>query len=250
MEKDLVSIITANYNSEKYIEQTINSVRAQTHQNWEMLIVDDKSTDNSIKIIEKYTLLDPRIKLFFQEANLGPTAARNIGIKNAKGTFIAILDSDDLWVPDKLEKQLSIFKNEKDAVIVFSFYEHINENGDAMNKVIKAPSFVTYNMMLKSNFIGNCTAVYNKDMAGNPVFENVGHEDYALWLSILKNGMKAYCIPEVLAKYRKHQTSISSNKFKGAKWHWEIHKNIVKTPFLKRCYYFFYYFFNAAKKHF
>lgn len=250
MDKDLVSIITANYNSEKYIEETIQSVLAQTYQNWEMLIVDDKSSDSSIQIIEKYAAQDKRIKLFFQEINSGPTLARNVGIQNANGKFIAMLDSDDLWLSDKLEKQIVVFEKEKDAVIAFSFYEHIDENGKQLHKVIKAPLIVTYDMMLKSNYIGNCTAVYKKNLAGNPTFANVGHEDYAMWLSILKNGMKAYCIPEVLAKYRKHQNSVSSNKLKGAKWHWNIHKNIIKTPFLKRCYYFLHYCFNAVQKHY
>lgn len=250
METDLVSIITANYNSEKYIEQTIQSVLAQTYSNWEMIIVDDKSVDASVQIIEKYAAVDNRIKLIQKEINAGPTAARNEAIKNAKGDFIAMLDSDDVWMPEKLQKQIEILTKQKDTVIAFSFYEHIDENGNPMNKIIKAPIEVNYSMMLKSNYIGNCTAIYNKNLAGNPTFAKVGHEDYALWLSILKNGMKAYCVPEVLAKYRKHQTSVSSNKLKGAKWHWEIHKNIVKTPFLKRCYYFLHYCINAVKKHY
>lgn len=245
---ELVSVITPNYNSEKYISETIQSVIRQTYQQWELIIVDDGSADNSLSIINDY-LSDPRIKLYRQPFNQGPVAARNKGIEMASGRYIAFLDSDDAWAPEKLEKQLPFFKTANDVAIVFADYEQMDEAGNLLNKVITAPSTVTYASLLKTNYIGCLTAVYDQQLLGKRYFVNHGHEDYILWLSILRDGYCARNTGEVLARYRKSQHSLSGNKLKAATWQWGIYRNVEKINLFKSIRLFCSYFIHALKKH-
>lgn len=246
--ENFVSIVTPVYNSEKFISYTIESVINQTYQNWEMIIVDDCSRDDSANIIEKYCLADTRIKYIKLEKNSGAAVARNVGIDISKGRFIAFLDSDDLWEPEKLEKQIKFMEENK---IGFSFtsYRLIDEEGNDLNKVITVPSKVNYDDLLKNTIIGCLTVVIDKNIIGDFRMPLVrAGQDTATWLSILRRGFEAYGINEPLARYRKVNGSISSNKIKALKRTWNTYKNIEKLPFPKLCYVFTCYVINAIRK--
>ncbi|MGX4598600.1 glycosyltransferase family 2 protein [Faecalimicrobium sp. JNUCC 81] len=248
MKKNLVSIITPMYNSEKFIEKTIESVLNQTYENWEMLIVDDCSTDNSSDIAKSYAQNDSRIKYIKTKNNQGVSHARNIALKNAEGQFLAFLDSDDIWDKDKLKKQIS-FMDKNNYVITFTAYELIDENNDRLDKVINVPKSVDYNTLLKGNVLGCLTVIIDKSKLNFEVkMSGVRHEDYVLWLAILKSGHVAYGLNEVLALYRKSSTSLSGNKVKSAMWTWNIYRNVEKIPLHKSIYYFINYGINGIKK--
>lgn len=248
MRKNLVSIITPMYNSEKFIEATIKSVIGQTYKNWEMIIVDDCSTDNSINIVKPYVENDSRIKYIRSESNKGVSNARNIALREAQGQFIAFLDSDDIWNEYKLEKQID-FMIKKDCAISFTSYELMDENNERLGKVIRVPSQVDYNTLLKGNVLGCLTVVVDKSKLDFGIkMSGVRHEDYVLWLSILKKGHIAYGINENLAMYRKTRTSLSGNKLKSAMWTWNIYRNIEKISIIKSIYYFINYTINGIRK--
>ena len=241
-----VSIITPSYNSEKYISKTIESVLAQSYQNWEMIIVDDCSTDNSLEITEAYTKKDSRIKSIRLKRNSGPAQARNKAIKEASGKYIAFLDSDDIWFPDKLEKQI-IFLTENHLVITYSAYETMDENSKYIN-TRNIQRTITYKDMLKSNHIGNLTGIYDTEFFGKVSMQEHGHEDYILWLALLKQIESTKGIPESLAKYRITSNSISSNKLKVLKWQWHIYRDIEKLGIFQSAYTMMWYVFYALKK--
>lgn len=244
----MVSIITPCYNASAFIEYTIKSVLAQTYTNWEMLIVDDCSKDDSAEIIKKYSEKDNRIKYFKTESPSGtPTKPRNLAIKYASGRYVAFLDSDDIWLPTKLEEQIPLFQDEQTA-IVYSNYEKISEDGCRNNRLIKAPDEVNYKDLLKSNVIGNLTGIYDTQKVGKIFCQNVHHEDYILWLSILKRGYKAKNTNKNAALYRVRENSVSANKLKVLSWQWNILRNVEKLPLHKTIYYFIFYAIKAFMK--
>ena len=238
MEDNLVSIITPLYNSKKYIEETILSVLNQTYKNWEMLIIDDCSTDNGVEIVNKY-IGDKRIKYRKLEVNSGAAICRNKGIELANGEFIAFLDSDDLWKKEKLEKQVDFMKNNNYS-ISFTEYEEIDENSNKLNILIKSPRKpVTYRRYLLTNPIGCLTGMYNVKKLGKvymPLMRN--REDTGFWLNILKKD-KAYSLNENLAYYRIRRNSLSFNKYKLIKFHWNLYRNIEKLSFIESLFYIF-----------
>jgi glycosyltransferase involved in cell wall biosynthesis len=245
----LVSIITPCYNSARFISQAIESVLSQTYQNWEMLIIDDCSTDNSVAIITEYIKNDKRIKLFSTEKNeKNPAIPRNLGIKNAKGHYIAFLDSDDLWLPNKLEYQMPLF-NDANTAIVYSNYEKITETGERKNRIVNAPARLTYKKLLKSNYIGCLTAMYDVSKTGKIYFTNFHHEDYVLWLTILKTGYNAVNTDTVSALYRVRKSSVSAKKMMVLKWQWAIYRNFLGLSVFVSIYYFCFYAVNAFIKH-
>jgi glycosyltransferase involved in cell wall biosynthesis len=245
----MVSIITPCYNAEEYLSQTIESVLSQTCQDWEMLIVDDCSSDGSAQIIEEYSRKDSRIKYLKTDRRSGsPTLPRNIGIENAGGRYIAFLDSDDLWLPGKLDSQLNAIKKNKDAAIVFSYYEKIAEDGTRSARVIKSPASVTYDKLLRGNVIGCLTGMYDVDKVGKTYFVNEGHEDYILWLSILKKGYTAVNTEDLQALYRVRERSVSSDKGKAARWQWRIYRDVEKLNLFKSLFCFTCYAFKAIVK--
>jgi glycosyltransferase involved in cell wall biosynthesis len=243
---NLVSIITPSYNSLEFITQTIDSVINQTYQDWEMIIIDDCSPDNANEIIEEYIKNDDRINLIKLENNIGPANARNEGIKQAKGKYIAFLDSDDIWLPQKLEKQVKFMQDNNLAVTCSSYYT-IDEEDKRMNTRVVKESF-SYSDMLKSNHIGNLTGIYDCEKLGKIYMDNVGHEDYTLWLKIMKIVGKTKAIVEPLAEYRILNNSISANKLKVLKWQWNIYRNIIGLNIFKSSYYFIWYVYFALKK--
>ena len=235
--KDLVSIITACFNSENYISETINSVLNQTYQNWELILVDDCSTDNTISIVKEFMRTDRRIKLFQLTKNSGAAVARNTAIREANGTFIAFLDSDDKWLQEKLEIQLEFMKL-NNYNLSHTAYELIDNQGNSLNKTITPAKTLSYNDMLYSNKIGCLTAIYNQGELGKiymPLLRK--RQDYGLWLKILRKGEKAYGLSEVLSQYRNTENSVSNNKLNLIKWNWKLLREVENLSFLKSVYY-------------
>ena len=227
----LVSIVTPCYNADKFISEAIESVLAQTYQNWEMLICDDCSTDKSVEIIKSYAEKDSRIKLFITEHNTGtPAEPRNIGIDNAKGYCVAFLDADDQWLPKKLETEIS-FMLKGGYEIVYSNYEKISWDGKRDGHVIIAPKIATYNDMVKSCVVPFLTSVIRRDIIGNIRFKTMPKEDYAFWLRVFKQGVVAYNTNTLQGLYRLTQNSRSSNKINMAKGQWRILREEEKLSF-------------------
>ncbi|GHU03355.1 glycosyl transferase [Spirochaetia bacterium] len=249
MTDNLVSIITPNYNCEQFISQAIDSVLSQTYQNWEMIIVDDCSIDNSIEVISCYLKKDSRIQLLKTRVCSGsPAEPRNIGIQKARGRYIAFLDSDDIWLPDKLKCQVNIFVN-KDTAVVYANFEKITETGIRKDRVIIAPKYVTYKKLLKSNCIQNVTAMYDVSKVGKQFFQSIHHEDYVLWLNILKMGYIATNANITGALYRVRRSSVSGNKFIVLKWQWNIYRSILKLSLSQCVYYFCFYIIKGIIKY-
>lgn len=241
---NLVTIITPLYNSEMYIESTIDSIVAQTYQNWELIIVDDCSSDNSVEIVESYCKMDSRIKLIKLENNSGAAVARNTAIENANGRFIAFLDSDDKWSSIKLENQLK-FMLKHDYAFTYTHYHQINENGETIGNLF-FPDKIDYNSLLKTCVIGCLTVMYDTSKLGKVYFPLIRkRQDFALWLKILKRVEFAYCVPEDLASYTIRSDSISSNKFKAAQYNWYLYNKIEKLGLIRSLYYFSNYIFRG-----
>lgn len=244
----LVSIITPSYNSSKFIEECVNSVISQTYLEWEMIIVDDCSIDNSRNLITKFAKEDDRIKPIFLEENVGAAEARNIAIKKSQGKYIAFLDSDDLWKNNKLEKQLS-FMNERNIAFSFTSYQPISENGMDKYSVIKVPYQIDYHSYLKNTIIGCLTVVIDRDQTGNFEMPNIrSSHDMALWLLIMKRGFSAYGLNKNLAYYRIVSTSNTSKKWKAAKEVWDVYRKVEQLNIVYSAICFVGYVYNAIKK--
>jgi glycosyltransferase, family 2 len=247
IEKEKVSIIVPMYNAEKFIGKTIESVLAQTYQNWEMLIMNDVSTDNSLAIVSMYAKKDERIKIVNTEKNVGVVKGRNFLIDLASGKYIAFLDADDYWHNEKLEKQIKFMK-EKNASISCTEYTRVKENEEKINDVIIKEE-ISYNDMLKNNYLGCLTVIYDAKKIGKRYFKELEkNEDYVLWLEIVKDVNTIYGLKENLAYYRVLDNSRSSNKVKTAKVRWEIYRKIEKLSLLKSIYYFLHYAIRAVLK--
>lgn len=226
MKKGLVSIITPTYNCGKFIAETIESIQAQTYTNWELIIVDDCSKDNTEEIVKVYMEKDARIKYHRLETNSGAAVARTTAMKLAEGEYMAFCDSDDLWMPDKLEKQLSFMKNTGHAFSCTA-YEQIDEDGNSLNRIIKPKEKCDYNRLLLDCPVGNSTVMYNVEVMGKFEVPNIRkRNDDALWLQMLKKEKYIWGMPDVLMKYRIRKNSISSNKLKVIKYHWILYRDI------------------------
>jgi teichuronic acid biosynthesis glycosyltransferase TuaG len=220
---DLVSIVTPVHNAGSFIAQTIDSVIAQSYSNWELLLINDRSTDNSVDIIEHYTSSDQRISRFELDNGYGPAKARNYGIRHAKGRYIAFLDADDEWLPEKLEKQVR-FLQENHLPFTFSSYEQMDETGNFLGVQI-VPEKISYNQLLKTNMVGCLTAIYDSQMVGKLYMPDIlKRQDYGLWLEIARiYGHLQSTSPEMpLARYRIRQDSVSSNKTSLIKYNWVL----------------------------
>ena len=247
MDKEKVSIIVPMYNAEKFIGKTIESVLSQTYENWEMLIMNDVSTDNSLAVVNEYVKKDDRIKVVNTEKNMGVVKGRNHLIDLANGKYIAFLDADDYWHSQKLEKQIQFMK-EKNAGISCTEYTRVKENGEKINEVV-IKSEISYTDMLKNNYLGCLTVMYDIEKVGKRYFKELEkNEDYVLWLEIVKDVKKIFGLKENLAYYRVLENSRSSNKAKTAKVRWEIYRKVEKLPFLNSVYYFLHYAVRAVLK--
>lgn len=234
----LISIITPAYNAEKFIGDAIESALSQTYANWEMIIVDDCSKDKTVELVQSYQQKDDRIKLIQLKENSGSAVARNTAMDHSTGAYYAFLDSDDQWFPKKLEKQLQ-FMLEKDIAFSFTKYVRIREDGAETNAITNAPESVGYDDLMKHCVIGCLTVMLDKDKIGNERMVNIRtRQDYAFWLTLTQKGHLAYGLPEVLAKYRIVEHSISSNKIKAAKQNWYLYRHIEKSGLFKSIWYF------------
>ncbi len=211
----LVSVITPAYNAAAYIAETIESVLAQTYSNWEMIIVNDCSTDNTAAVAASYVQRDARISFYTLEKNSGASAARNYAISKAKGRYIAFLDADDLWKRDKLQRQTE-FMLRHNYAFTFTSYEIFHE-GSSKRKVFRAVPRITYKQYLKNTIIGNLTVMMDCSQIKNITVQEGFLEDVLTWMYYLKQGYTAYGLKENLAEYRVYHTSVSGNKVRNAK---------------------------------
>ncbi|MFH6934085.1 glycosyltransferase family 2 protein [Flavobacterium sp. FlaQc-30] len=229
---DLVSILMPTFNAEKFIKAAIESVQKQTYENWEMILVDDASTDETVKIIDDFAQKDSRIKLFQLETNSGNGFARNKALEKASGKYIAFLDADDLWLSTKLEKQIQFLKA-NNLPFTFSFYDCIDNNGNNLNRRVQTPIPLTYKQLFFCNYVGNLTAIYDADFFGKIKLESSQkRQDWRLWLTILKQIKTAEAVPESLAFYRIRKDSISSSKFKLIKHNFGVYREFHGCNFV------------------
>ena len=233
--KDLVSIIMPSYNTAKFIDETIESVLKQTYTNWELIIVDDCSTDSTDEVVKKY-LSDSRIKYLKNEKNSGAALSRNKALREAKGKWIAFLDSDDLWEPDKLSKQIAFMKN-NNAHFSYTNYIEIDEESSPIGKKVTGPKRITKRGMYNYCWMGCLTVMYDAEFVGLIQIEDIKkNNDYAMWLKLCKK-TPCYLLDETLARYRKRSGSISNHGYiKLIHWHYKLFKeaegmNVVEAAF-------------------
>ena len=247
----LVSIITPSYNSADFITDTIDSVRSQTYSNWEMIIIDDHSSDQTVKVVKAIIKQEPRIRLIERRENGGPARTRNAGLKEATGRYVAFLDSDDQWLPNKLTKQVN-FMESNDLVFTHTAYNRVQIDAEGQDEVkeVKVPPTLTYKQLLRENVIGCLTVMVNQEKTGKlQMVDMRQRQDYALWLALTRKGYNAIGMQERLANYRVRGGSLSSNKLKMAKQNWRVYREVEKLSFPVACWYFVQYAFLKIIKY-
>lgn len=244
-----VSVIMPAYNAEEYISEAVESVIGQSHEDWELIVLDDCSVDDTAAIICGYAEQDPRIKYYRNEHNVGVARTRNNGFALAKGEWIAFLDSDDVWHPSKLEKQLSLAAD-SGADLIYCSYSLYDVQTGRKKKDYVVPVATSYKQMLYENVIGCSTVLMKKSITDNYVFDSsFSHEDYALWLQLLRNGYTARGIKEVLVDYKVIKNSRSFNKLKSAKNRFNIYRKGQSLSPIRSVYAFCRYSVNGVRKH-
>jgi glycosyltransferase involved in cell wall biosynthesis len=245
----MISIITAAYNCAAYIGDTIRSVQNQTTGNWEMIIIDDNSTDNTLAIIKAEAAADSRIRYLVNIANLGPAKTRNRGIELATGKYLAFLDGDDLWLPDFIEVSMS-FMETHNYPFVFSSYKRVDEALQSLYTDFIVPQKVNYGSLLKTCPISCLTAVIDVEHLGKFYMPDIPkRQDYGLWLSILKKTDHAYGIAQPLAVYRIRKNSLSRNKYKAMLYVWKIYRDVEKLNLVHSAWLMVNYVINGLKKY-
>lgn len=228
----LISIITPVYNASEFIEYTVNSVLHQTYSNWELILIDDGSTDGSKEKCDEISKTNPRIYFEAQSINKGAAFCRNRATQLATGEFIAFLDSDDFWTPDKLEIQVD-FMQRTDCDVSFSNYLHIDQEGNPLNRRVIALPMLSYHKQLRNNYIGNLTGMYRNERIGkvfSPLLRK--RQDWGLWLEAIKrSGKPALGIPADLAFYRIRKSSMSTNKVGLIKYNFLFYRNYLGQSF-------------------
>lgn len=248
---ELVSIIVPVYNVEKYIEETMDCVRAQTYPEWELLLVEDGGSDRSAEVIAEYVerTRDERIRLIRQPSNMGAARARNRGLLEARGRYIAYLDADDLWVPEKLERELAFMK-EKAAAFVFTGYEFADENGRGTGRIVRVPETLTYKEALKNTTIFTTTVMFDTERVAKELLEMpiIKSEDTALWWKVLRNGYVAYGLDENLVKYRRVDNSLSSNKIEALRRIWNLYRKSEGMSVASSAWHFCFWVVSTVKR--
>ena len=245
-----VAIVSPAYNAAEYIGETIESVQAQTYKDWEMYIVDDCSTDDTVKIVSSYAEKDNRIKLIKQQKNGGAAAARNTALDIINSKYIAFLDCDDKWLPEKLEKQVKLM-DESNCALSYTYFREFDTHTGTLLKIIKAPKYMTYNRIFRNTAIGCLTVMVNREISGKFQMPLLKHtEDNCTWQAILKPGYKALLIPEVLSLYRCGNDSLTRSKRDAARDQWNYYRKFYKFSVIKSAWYFCFYAINAVKKHY
>lgn len=249
--EDLVSIIVPVYNAEKLITETMDSVLAQTYPGWELLLVEDCSGDNSVGVISEYMekTKDPRIRLIRQPSNQGAARARNRGLLEARGRYVAYLDADDLWMPEKLERQLRLMK-EKQAAFSFTGYEFADVNGRGLGKVVRVPETLSYRQALSNTTIFTTTVMFDTDKIPKNELEmpEIKSEDTALWWRVLRLGYTAYGLDENLARYRRVGRTLSSNKLEAIRRIWNLYRKEEGLGLVASMRYFCFWAIRAVRR--
>ena len=249
--KELISIVVPVYNAGRFIEETMDCVRRQTYENWELLLVNDKSSDNSAQIIESYIeeKQEARIRLINQPENRGAARARNRGVQEAKGRYIAYLDADDLWEPKKLELEVG-FLSEKQAAFAFTGYEFANELGEGTGKIVHVPETLTYKQALCNTTIFTSTVMFDTSLIDKSLLEMpvIKSEDTALWWKVLRNGYTAYGLDKNLVKYRRSENTLSSDKVEALRRIWNLYRKAEGIGIFRSAIYFCFWAFRAVKR--
>lgn len=243
-----VSVIMPAYNCRATLAESIKSVTAQTFADWELLVIDDCSSEPLADIVESFH--DKRIRYVRLLENSGVAKARNTGIAISKGRYIAFLDSDDLWLPEKLAKQLA-FMQEHQYAFTYTWYSQFKESSAKPVRLVRTKAYVDYRKLLKGNDIGCLTVMIDREQISCIEMPTERHEDYITWLNILRQyNVKAYSLHENLARYRLSDESLSGDKKKSLIWTWKVYRKSQKLSLLKAMYYFSFYIINGIKKHY
>jgi teichuronic acid biosynthesis glycosyltransferase TuaG len=228
--RDLVSIITPAYNAAPFVKQTIESVQGQSYRSWEMIVVDDCSSDETATTVEKCARFDSRVRLIVQEHNQGPAMARNAAIASARGRFIAFLDSDDWWLPGKLQQQLD-FMNRTQAPISYTQFRRVSADGSRLGHCVNIPNQLNYHELLRNTAMATSTVIVDRRHTGEFRMVDTYYDDYVLWLSLLKQGFIARGLKEDLVRYRVLDGSVSRNKSNSALKVWQTYRQVEKLSF-------------------
>lgn len=244
----LVSVIMPAYNAEKYICQAIDSVRRQTYTDWELIVVDDASKDETVSIVKDYCRKDSRIKLLCNSRNQGVSRTRKNGVEAAAGEWVSFLDSDDAWRPEKLEKQIALQK-QYNAKLIFTGSAFMDSEGKPLEWVLHVPEKIQYRQLLKQNLISNSSVLIEKKAYEEcAVLADDMHEDFACWLRFLRKGNIAYGVDEPLLLYRLSAQSKSGNKLKAAKMNWKTYR-AIGLNFVLAAYYMVWYAVKSVLKY-
>lgn len=242
------SIIMPTYNSEEFVTSAIDSVIRQSYASWELLIVDDASTDETMSIIQATAKRESRIKVLKRAANGGPAKARNVAISVSRGRYVAFLDSDDFWREDKLQRQLEVFEQTR-TPLAFSAYEKVDDSGGRIGRVVTVPEAVSYRQLLGATVIATCTAAYDTERVGRLLMPDIlKRQDFGLWLRILRSGGQARATNEPLAYLRKRPGSVSSNKLAAATYVWRVYRRLEGLSLAQSAFYFTKYAYHASIK--
>ena len=244
---DLVSIVMPFFNAERYIKDSIKSVMCQSYTNWELILINDQSSDSSLRIVREFAEQDSRLVLIDLEKNAGPANARNVGLKASNGQYVAFLDSDDKWMADKLKIQMILLKEEGQQ-LSYSGYYIIDHLSNRVKKYMP-PASLDFNELLKSNFIGNLTGILERELALSIGFENEGHEDYIFWLKALTQVGRVKGVQQYLGEYRQSGDGISHNKFRTLQWQWKIYRKYANQSFWKSLMLMFFYTYYGLTKY-
>lgn len=244
---ELVSIVVPVYNAEKYIKDTVDSVLAQTYDNWELILVENGSTDGTPEILKEFK--DPRIKCLWAEGNIGAARARNWGVENSTGRFVGYIDADDLWVPDKLEKQIK-FMTDNNIGFCFTGYEFGTEDAKPTGKIVIVPDKISYKQALRNTTIFTSTVIFDttivpREKIDMPIIKS---EDTALWFKLLREGYEACGLNENLTIYRRPANSLSSNKLEAVRRIWNLYRKSEKLNFFYSCFCMIGWGFRAVKR--
>lgn len=243
-----VSIITPAYRAARFIGETIRSVQAQTYREFEMLVVDDCSPDETAAVVERFAATDARIRLLRQPANGGPAAARNRALAEARGRWIAFLDSDDLWLPEKLERQLA-FHRAQGAKISYTEFRRVAADGSRVGRRIAVPDWLDYDRLLCNTGIATSTVIVDRARTGPFRMKKTYYDDYACWLELLRSGGRAVGLREDLMRYRVLGGSVSRNKLKSARHVWRTYREVEGLGLLRSAWAFVNYAGRAAVKY-
>jgi teichuronic acid biosynthesis glycosyltransferase TuaG len=248
----LVSIITPVYNAAGWLPETIASVRAQTLSDWEHLIVDDGSNDGSVAIAEAAADADKRVRLLRTPSNAGPSAARNLALKSALGRFIAFLDADDLWLPEKLARAVECMTiNQYD--FIFHDYRHMSQDGAHVGALVSGPEILNFKTLHTRRGTGGCLSVVidrsQIDGFFFPQSERHLHEDFLAWLNLIQNGYIGHHLPVDLGRYRLSANSRSANRLAGAKYAWRIYRELSNLTLPRAAWWWLQYAWNGFLLH-